>query len=375
MTSVPEIMEVTPHKTLSTKNVRFNSNCRRLSNETVHPLNTPTPIRRLSVASVVSSIQSDYIHPPNILTPLRRLNSHEITIGSPHHHIDIEQNRRYSSNFYKNTNYQNFLRQQTVQHDLRGNHNDVIIKIFGCAPIHILLTRLRMFLMLTNLIVLGATYLSFRAWIHVASLQRDYDDHFHINDWLKYPIGIVVQTSIARIDLFFIMSSCSLSIYYIVFGAFVSYNYGSGETDQLCTVLACPIIIILCSLQILMAWISFRMTEALNELDCSALQYRLSYNLLATLMDLKNFMRDHGPWLSGFYIASTIVQQITAMLPWCLHGLPYQRIMNCEEAATRNANMVVSDGDTEPPLYIGPSSAALVMVSLCKTELKEYHLR
>lgn len=264
---------------------------------------------------------------------------------------------------------------QTFQHDLRGDHNDVIVNFFNRLKVHVRLARLRMALILSNLIVLVATYLSFRSWIHVVNFRRDYKDHFHINDWLQNPIGIAVQTSIMRIDLFFIMSSCSLVLYYIIFGLYVSYNYGSSQTDQLCTVLACPIVIILSSTQIVMAWICLRITEALNEIDCKALQLKLSYNLLASLVDLRNYMRQHSVLLSVFYISSSVVQLITVMLPWCLHDLPFQRMMNCEEAAIRSANISIEGTDATQPLYIGPSSASLVLIKLCKPEIREYHLR
>jgi len=334
---------------------------------------TPLHPKRKNAEKKSVHFNNDEMIPINYLTPRKSVCLN--ISNSSYQHDSI---RRYSTSFFQNKKQNEFLRQQTFHHDIRGDHNTVILKVSKCIKSHISLARLRTFLLLANLIVLVATYLSFRAWTHVVDFKREYTDHFHINDWLQNPIDIVVQTSLLRIDLFFIVSSCSLSLYYPIFGVIVSYNYGSRQTDQLCTVLSSPIVIIISALQVVMAWICLRIDEALQELNCSLLQHTISYNLLANLIDLKNYMQDHAKLLAIFYIISSLVQWITMLLPWFLYDLPFQRMMNSEEAALRNA--AVANDSTRLHLechskYLGPCSASLVLIKLCKPELKEFHFR
>jgi len=249
------------------------------------------------------------------------------------------------------------------------------------------LRHIRYVLLTLNLIVAAATIEIMTGWWMIENIKREVSrsEKFHINGWLEHKINAIETVSIAKADDFFAYTSLILFFYWVIIGVKVCKNYGA-EKDLYGLLLAFPALCVLALFEVYYSVVILHIAEALSELDCNQLRPHLSYNNLAMLMDLRNFMVAEGVRIAALFVTSAFVQFITGLLPFFLSDLPFQRrlymddflfndLKRSDDIDPNNNEEMAEMANRRMASVKYPCAAKSLMLRLCRPEVREFHRR
>jgi len=212
----------------------------------------------------------------------------------------------------------------------KSEKKDEATFVFGKQKQKVSLKKLRLFLVLINLIILLASGVSFSAWKAAKYDWKGSDVHHHL---LLDPLDelpelpnqeqLLIKAVHSYIEHIMYLTALNLFFYWFIYGVIVSCRFG-GACEVWTLVMSLPHTIMMIIWEVGVAAAVLRVLVTMSSLPWHQLETAHHHTAMAA-GHVHRFYSTWGPWLVASYLAAVPVQVFTILLPFLLTQLPYQR--------------------------------------------------
>eukprot|EP00088_Acartia_fossae_P019636 TRINITY_DN2146_c0_g1_i7.p1 TRINITY_DN2146_c0_g1~~TRINITY_DN2146_c0_g1_i7.p1 ORF type:complete len:585 (-),score=68.40 TRINITY_DN2146_c0_g1_i7:123-1877(-) len=228
------------------------------------------------------------------------------------------------------------------------------IKLFGHSR-EVRLTTLRMILVLANLVVLAASFVSYLAWMDAKynwQMVNTERPNRNILAAMKYlpvlsPSAQKIVSSVhGNLDQLLYLTAFNLFLYWVIYGFIISCRFG-GTCDICTIVVSLPHTVIMVVWEIGIASAILRVNSIFSSLPWDELK-RYHSQHFEDLRYLNEFYSGWGPVIVTLYFLCVPVQIFLVCLPFLVSRLPFQSdFQNCYQPNRKDDTDSIASDDNE----------------------------